>query len=937
LKSIWNLQSYDAGLAANLQQKLLISPNLARLLTQRGINTYEEAYKFLYGQLQDLTDPFSLSGLNTAVARIQKAVNEREKIIIYGDYDVDGVCSTVLLKQCLEKLGGSADYYIPDRFSEGYGINQSAIEYIANQGYQLIISVDCGITSVTEVKMAAQLGVDVIITDHHNPSCQLPPACAVINPKLDDNPSSRDLAGVGVAFMLAMALCRYEQKNPAFNWLDLVALATVADVVPLLGDNRILVKYGLKSLQNTSLPGLKALIKETGLVGKDLNVWHIGFLLAPRLNAAGRLNSARLSAELLLTKDNDKALELARALCQFNNERKAVEDQILADILKVITDNPQLEEEPALIFAGDSWHSGVIGIVASRICDRYGVPVILISWEGDTGKGSCRSLSGVDIFEGLVYCQEYLEEYGGHKLAAGITIKRENFLLFKEQFCAWIKDAPVKPKTKKQVIHLEIDLADVNSSLMEELQILQPFGEGNPYPVFALRSTEIASGSLVGKNQEHFKFKLHPSGMDCIAFNGKEFIQLPYAECYHDIVCKVENNEFRGKTAIQINVADMKPAFVLDRLESSTPSYSILSASEKTIEELRRNNPVLYVFPTLRSLIKLQPVLKGVFKSSVIQVLHGALYKETKDQLHNILSSGVKSIFLTTESYRQYLVKNKLMPQNLNLIVQVWPDSLDNSENYQIEKILKPQINLKWRVSSWSSESYQRILIYANRNNTVKRLNNQLSPLINEIGIKDGNRRRKLRQRFMMAEKAALLFDGGYPGGLIELQNVDKLVFADVPYSYYDTLTVMDQMAASHEMEAVALFAIDDFNFYRQHLLRLYPRLDTINAVLTYFKKMHTNSLRGNITRLAANIGEFLGKPFKEYDFWPVLYILADLGLCRIKKQGSIIAINLVNSGEAILKLSESSYYREGVREKTAFANWETELKNILFNKDGHW
>ncbi|MEN6461581.1 MAG: single-stranded-DNA-specific exonuclease RecJ, partial [Syntrophomonas sp.] len=436
MDNIWELKEYDHLMAEEISQNLGISMAIAILLTQRGIKSTNEAEKFLNGELEDLSDPFAITGITAAVQRIEKAIIAAEKVVIYGDYDVDGICSTVLLKECLTELGGQVDYYVPNRFSEGYGLNSTAVEYLAEQGYDLLVTVDCGIASITETELANHLGMDVIITDHHTPLDLLPMAIAVINPKLDNLPDNINLAGVGVAFALVRALCYGKISDErVFAWLDLVALATVADIVPMLGDNRILVKYGLKNLQKTSRVGLRALITETGLDGKPLLSWHIGFILAPRLNAAGRLDNAGISIELLLCDDPQKAGEIAVMLCNLNNERRTIEEAIFKEAVLQVETVGNLEDQPVLVLAGEGWHQGVIGIVASRLADRYNRPIILISWEGNTGKGSGRSTGDFDLYQALHLCRESLLQFGGHRMAAGLSIEKSQFANFKAMMC----------------------------------------------------------------------------------------------------------------------------------------------------------------------------------------------------------------------------------------------------------------------------------------------------------------------------------------------------------------------------------------------------------------------------------------------------------------------------------------------------------------------
>jgi single-stranded-DNA-specific exonuclease len=533
LKSFWQFKCFDEDKAQQLQEELNISPLVARLLVQRGIDTTERAHNFLYGELKDLSSPYSLGGMQAAVARINQAIEHEEKIVIYGDYDVDGICSIVLLKDCFDQLGYPVDYYVPGRFSEGYGLNLEAVEKLAAQGYRLIISVDCGIKSIQEAESAARMGLDIVITDHHTPGDEIPEVAAIVNPRIDGNEKNRDLAGVGVAFKLAQALCQAGRlKIDVYQWLDLVALATIADIVPLTGDNRIFVKYGLKKLAQSHRVGLQALIAECGLQDKALLPTQVGFALAPRLNSAGRLQNASISIELLLTRDSKQAMVQAKLLSEMNAQRRAIEDKIYQEAVAAI-DREQMVQDRVLVLGGEGWHQGVIGIVASRLCERYHRPTILISWDGQIGKGSGRSIPGFDLYQALEHCQEYLIQFGGHKLAAGLTLKGEDGENFRKSINQWCANHYRGEEWgRRQYIDLEVELEDINLNLLKELQSFQPCGEGNPMPVLALRNTPIYSARLVG--QGHFRGRVGSKGLTAIAFNRADLADCPTQVCYHD-------------------------------------------------------------------------------------------------------------------------------------------------------------------------------------------------------------------------------------------------------------------------------------------------------------------------------------------------------------------------------------------------------------------
>lgn len=944
--TIWRFKEYDKLRAEKLRDELNIGMPLAILFNQRGLDSEEDVKNFLSVSLENLSDPFVLSGMHAAVERITRAIETGEKVIIYGDYDVDGICSVVLLKKCLKFLGCDADYYVPDRFNEGYGLSRESIEKLGTMGYTLLITVDCGITSIDEVNRAAELGLDIIITDHHTPSQQIPSAAAVINPRLDDDKNARDLCGAGVALKLAWALCRKQsaEEEKMKDWLDLAALATVADIVPLLGDNRILVKQGLKQIENTDRIGLKALLAESGLEGKEVLPWHVGFVLAPRLNSAGRLKTAQISIELLLEEDEEKAADLASVLCELNNERRQIEEQIFKEAVLKVEMEFNLEQEPVLVIAGDKWHQGVIGIVASRLCEKYNRPAILISWDEETGKGSVRSIQGIDIYEVLCRCSQYLVQFGGHKMAAGLSINRNNYELFRQAICNLVREMiPGEQPEKVQIIDIELEINDINENLVKDIELLQPYGEGNPAPCFAMRGSEITSAALVGKGKEHFKARIGYPGMDAIAFNRPEFANLPLNECYYDILFKVEENEFQGKKSIQLKLRDMKPAFKPDNnLETRHFPREMTSMMGKMLQELSNNRPVMLIYPTCRSLVKHQMILENNFRCQVIQSLHGKLPPQEHMKIAEDLQRGAARIFLVTRAYLKYYLRKNHLPPALRYIFQLWQDEIDNNlreaiNEKEIEVIIikgRQAENLNWDKQEWDYQSTGRTIIYANRSATVKRLASELSGMAIEAGVGDKRQRRAMRRKFSESDTGILLLDGGYAGGHYQLDNIDELVFADVPFSSYETLSVLDQIAAAREVQVVSIFNSNDLDLNRSYLDRLYPNLQVIKSVLLYFKKIRKKTVIEEESKIADSIGKYISKEFKLLDLRPILHILTDLGLCQVKKKGSIIEIKFVDMKNPILDISDSPYYLEGMAEKRAYSEWEKKIINSWYGDE---
>ena len=931
---IWEVKSYDYKMAEEISRELGISSLCAALLVQRGVKTPEEAYYFLYAEMKHLHDPFSLTGIKPAAERIKQAIAAEEKIVIYGDYDVDGVCSIVILKQCLEILGGRVDYYVPDRFAEGYGLNMQAVEHLAGSGYKLLISVDCGITSLAEVKRATILGMDVIISDHHTPGQELPPAMAIINPKLGSSPELAELCGAGVVFKLCQALCPEYAMDIQSSWLELAALATVADIVSLSGENRILVKYGLMKLPQTNNIGLKALIKESGLEGKKLLSWHIGFVLAPRLNSAGRLESAVSSIELLLTDDPVKAGELAAYLSNLNQERRMIEETIYQEALLQVEAEIKLEEKMVLVLGQERWHPGVIGIVASRLCEKYRRPTILINWEGDTGKGSCRSLPGLNIYQALSACSSYLIQFGGHRAAAGLSIRKDQFYSFCQAINQWVKDNIRQEEFYPRLqVDAEVEPDDITEAFLQEIQQLEPFGEGNPGPRFVIRGVEVESANLIGKEREHFKARLAGMGMEIIAFNRSDLIEQPLDTCLQDILFQPEENEFRGIKRLQLKLRDMKNSYLPDDKQVVEPGIELFQALRQSNHEVRAGRPVMFIYPTYRTLVKYRLLLKSYFRTTVLRELHGNIDPHWQPTLIDELSRGRNYIYLSTIAFFKYYMRTRNLPQNLKYIFYLWPNHSDEhiNEYLQGRNLYSLGIIEESRIMSGRPDfaKGRRVLVYANRNTTLRSFASARQPLSIEAGVNDMRKRNTIRRNFLQAPEGILLSDG-VNTGTARLTNTD-VYFADIPYSMYEAQMVMDQLAAGEDKEAWALFNDDDLDFNRHYLKRTYPNAELIQKVLAYFKKLQRNQLNTDIDKLCSSIGDYLQSDFKSADLIPVLHIMAELGLCEYQKKGSIMAIKFIKSRNSTVNLGDSLYYLEGQVEKKEFNRWERELNKKLY------
>lgn len=931
LISSWEIKDYDYLAYNNLLNKLDISPVLIKLLTQRGLNTYEEVQDFLYADLSNLSNPYDLKGMSAAVDRIKTAITNQEKVVIYGDYDVDGVCSIVILLECFKKLGLKADYYVPDRFSEGYGLNLEAVKGLASQGFTLAISVDCGITSIDEVQLAKDLGLDFIITDHHTPGDTLPRAIAIINPKLDYNEQAKHLCGAGVAYKLASALSEgILAVEEISSWLDLAALATVADIVPLIGDNRIIVKYGLDRITNTKRPGLKALLSATNLDGKIITTWHIGFIIAPRLNAAGRMESASLSVALLSADDYAEALNIANQLCELNNLRKSVEEQILKEAILYTENHICLKEESILVVAGDNWHQGVIGIVASRLAEKYSRPAIIISWEDDEGRGSGRSVGDFDLYKALHNCAEHLLHFGGHKLAAGLSLKKEQFTSFKSALLSFNQEFITYTPQKIEIIDLEVRLEDINNKLLNELKLLEPFGEGNPLPSFLSRQVEIANHTWVGKNKEHLKCKVLPSNIDAIAFGKTEYAKNPFGLLKYDIIFNLDENEFLGRKTLQLKINSLKPSIIPDRNILDGHKQPEPAIGETILAELQHKRPIVMVYPTWRTLSKHYLTLRQVVNPKLIHLLHGKIYINERELLENHLATGVPGIFLITKAYLDYYLKKSTLPANLKFIIEMWPGLLGEASKLSPFQIKFLYAHRQWRLKKEKVNFLKDklMIIYSNRQATITQLKEQMENVVVEAGENDYVKRDLLREEFKKLDQGALIIDGAFNIYPNTLDDMEELILADMPLSYYEGQLAINQINNTKDFTIINYFDAADIDSNKQYLRKEYPDVDTVKQAWLYFKASQFKPINADTRELNYKIAKHLNRGVDSFSLLPVLMILADLGLCEVKKKGSIMAINFLPVTNSVIDIFSSPYYLEGIAEKSALEDWEKVLVN---------
>jgi single-stranded-DNA-specific exonuclease len=562
---LWQLRTPNHSLAHEIEQALTIPPLVALILTTRHITSQVQAENFLYSRLKDMHSPYQLPDIDKAVNRIAGAIVEGEQIAIYGDYDVDGITGTALLVHFLSSLGGKVHYHIPHRIKEGYGLNSEALQKLYSEGVTLVVTVDCGSTDHEPIQLARELGMDIVVTDHHKLPDIPPDANVILNPKgNEENGELAELAGVGVAFYLATAIRAYfrgkgrwtssEQPNLK-KYLDLVALGTLADMVPLTGTNRVLASIGLSELSRTPRFGLRALKETCGIRGKKISGWDVLFRLGPRLNAPGRLGNGAPALRLLLTTESAEAQRLAQQLEQLNRQRQTLENQLLAEAVSLIDANKAHEESSSLVLASPGWHKGVLGLVASRLTERFNKPTILLTQVDELWEGSGRSVGNFDLYHALARCKDHLARFGGHRLAAGVGLAQSQLAEFRRSFEQVVQEGITSEdiqKTKK--FDAVVSLEEVTPELMTYLERMQPYGVGNPEPVFCCGDFQVEDSQALKGSHLRLRLRQGKARLAGIGFNLLEFDQsLPLPQC---LLFSPRWNHWRGERQIQLHIID---------------------------------------------------------------------------------------------------------------------------------------------------------------------------------------------------------------------------------------------------------------------------------------------------------------------------------------------------------------------------------------------
>ena len=574
----WNYEAPtpdEMDAATQLAAEANVSPTLALLLRQRGLKTAADVHAFFRPQLQTLHNPFLMRDMDVAVDRLNAAMGRKERIMVYGDYDVDGCTAVALVYRFLQQYYSNIDYYIPDRYEEGYGVSKQGVDYAHEQGVKLIIVLDCGIKALDEISYAKSLGIDFIICDHHVPDEQLPPAVAVLNAKRRDNTYPYlDLSGCGVGFkfMQAFAISNGIAFSKLIPLLDLVAVSIAADIVPIMGENRVLAFHGLRQLSQNPSIGLKAVIELCGMSGRDITMNDIIFKIGPRINASGRMQNGKASVSLLVEHDWQRAVELALQINQYNDERKELDKRMTEEATELVSHMEGLEEKSSIVIYNEDWHKGVIGIVASRLTETFFRPSVVLTRTGDSVTGSARSVSGFDVYKAVQSCRDLLENFGGHTYAAGLSLPVENVEAFSRRFEQYVAEHINQESTCPAIdIDAEIAFRDINRKFQNDLKRMRPYGPDNRKPVFCTRQVyDYGTSKVVGRLQEHIKLELvdtHSNNvMNGIAFGQSSQARYIKTKRSFDIIYTIEENtHHRGE--VQLQIEDIRPREVQEAVQ----------------------------------------------------------------------------------------------------------------------------------------------------------------------------------------------------------------------------------------------------------------------------------------------------------------------------------------------------------------------------------
>lgn len=676
----WVTAQPDMEKAADLSKACNISLLAATVLCARGIDNKSMAQSFLATDIEQLYSPMLLKDMDIAVEIIKASIKNKEKVIVFGDYDVDGITATCVLVRYLKSKGANVDYYIPNRISEGYGLSCPAMDILYKKGVRTIITVDSGVTALDEISHATALGIKVIVTDHHECREELPNAVAVINPRRNDCEYPFDeLAGVGVAFKLICALEGEEHtKEMLDTYSDLVSLGTVADVMPLVGENRIIVSHGIRCMENTKNLGLEMLLNEAGQKSRKLTASTISFVLAPRINAAGRMGNTEQAVELFLTDDLLKAKELAVFLCQQNKKRQKTENEILEQTLNLLKKSYNPIEDKIIVLDGEGWHHGVIGIVSSRLCDRYSCPVVLIAVEDKIGKGSGRSMSGFNLFEALTNSEHLLKKYGGHELAAGLTIEQENIEEFKKEIKQYA-DEHINQNDLLPILNIDCEIKSeyITESAVEGLCVLEPFGMKNQQPVFSMYEMYVEDITPISSDK-HVRLTLSKGNISYTAMlfgtgaGGCGFAQGNYV----DIAFNIEINEYKSYRNIQMVLKDVK----LSKCEIDADEKLLVLYNKYMSDGALTNKEAKILYPDRPDLVAVWRHLISKSENGLLRVHYNALSRRIRWESKREINIGKMFVCLDVFSESRLLDYN-FKDGLLNIMLKPYEGKADISKS----------------------------------------------------------------------------------------------------------------------------------------------------------------------------------------------------------------------------------------------------------------
>jgi len=877
-QKIWQVKTPFPALQQILARELGISLITAQLLINRGIYTVEQCRDFFNCELDRLYHPLLLKDMGIAVTIITRAVKAKEKILVYGDYDTDGITATVLLVRVIRYLGGIVEYYIPNRLDDGYGLHLGALRQYKEKGTRLVVTVDCGISSLEEAAWARKNGLDLIITDHHEPPPILPQALAIINPKRPDcDYPFKDLAGVGVALKLAQALLESNgyEKQAWHDYLDLTCLGTIADIVPLYSENRILVKHGLSRLANTTKPGIQALIGVSGISKDVLGTNEVGFRLAPRLNAAGRIGSPDLAVRLLLTGDAGEARELANELHTGNKVRQEIEAKVLKESLALLDLRPGIAEDKIIVLSSTGWHPGVIGIVASRLTERFYRPVLLISLDGEIGRGSARSIPAFNIYKALSHCQEYMLNYGGHALAAGFSINAdriEDFARKINQYAGEVLDE------NKMVPRLDLDglinLSQVSEKLVNEINLMQPFGLSNPAPLLGCREALIAACRGVGRNSAHLKMLLFSEGM---TFGGIGFNLGAYAEVLAtneavDLAFAPGINEYNGRRSLQLEVKDVgKPAILELSGEEDINSDSVDGYLTKFFP--KDNDDIFYI------------------PEFITTTLNEIDLAETRDQFYDYKNKGGKLQFI---DMRDSIERHVRLGE---LVADENPTVIITACGYQTIEI-----------------AYYLQLSYPSLRGKVTCCHGMLPD-------------KKLLEnvvKFQTGEARIIIATPVIAGSLDVKAN--RIIVYHLPYSQATFNLVINM--ASPDSSIYLFFSTDDLNNNRSHLAALTPDRNCLASFYTMLRRKISGygQLKLDPYQAVQSLVESGYLHVREYTVRIALKVLKELGLLETARKGEAIQVNVLPVPREKQDLNSSRTYLRLHRVREESTAWMIKL-----------